>query len=292
MTQPIGFRSSDKTLVCILNKVIYGFKQAPRKWFERLKGSLIKLGFQVSKCDNSLFFQTYEKHQLFVLVYVDDIIVTRSSTHHVQQVINDLSSTFAFKQLGPLDYFLGIEVKHRKDGSLFLSQSKYIRDLLDRANLSSTKAINTPMASNCKLTKHGTDYFEDPTFYRSIVGALQYATITRPNITYSVNKVCQFLDKPLNSHWTLVKRILRHLQGTKSKGLTIITTTHNSALSLVAYCDADWAYDIRDRKSTSGACLYLGPNLVTWWSKKQNTISRSSTEAEYRSLTLVSQELI
>ncbi|XP_019442254.1 PREDICTED: uncharacterized protein LOC109346970 [Lupinus angustifolius] len=135
------------------------------------------------------------------------------------------------------------------------------------------------MATNCKLTKHGSYDFEDPTFYRSIVGVLQYATVTRPDITYSINKVCQFLAKPLNSHWTVVKRILRYLQGTKHLGLTITYANINYDLPLIAYCDADWASDIDDKKSTSGACLYLGPNLVTWWSKKQQTISRSSTEA-------------
>ncbi|XP_019414607.1 PREDICTED: uncharacterized protein LOC109326373 [Lupinus angustifolius] len=214
-------------------------------------------------------------HKQAIGFYVDDIIVTGSSPSLVKQVIKDPSCTFALKQLGPLDYFLGIEVKHQKNGSLFSSQTKYIRDLLDKANLSTSKASITPMATNCKLTKHGSDDFEDPTFYRSIVGALQYATVTRPGITYSVNK-----------------RILRYLQGTKHLGLTITSVNINSDLPLIAYCDADWASDIDDRKSNSGAYLYLGPNLVNWWSKKQQTISRFSTEAEYRSLGLTSQELM
>ncbi|XP_019460115.1 PREDICTED: uncharacterized protein LOC109359876 [Lupinus angustifolius] len=148
------------------------------------------------------------------------------------------------------------------------------------------------MASNCKLTKHGSDVFEDPTFYRSIVGALQYATVTRPDITYCVNKVCQFLEKPLNSHWKAVKRIIRYLQGTQDMGLTVKPAENLSNLPIVAFCDADWASNIDDRKSTSGACLYLGPNVITWWSKKQQTISRSSTKAEYRSLALASQEIM
>ncbi|XP_019451717.1 PREDICTED: uncharacterized protein LOC109353811 [Lupinus angustifolius] len=317
MNQPVGFQDSDKTLVCKLNKAIYGLKQAPRQWFERLKGTLHKLGFQVSKCDNSLFIHTSSTYKLYILVYVDDIIVTGSSPPHVKQVIIDLSHTFALKQLGPLDYFLEIEVKHRPNGSLFLSQTKYIKDLLDRANLSSAKSSFTPMASNCKLTKHGTNFFEDPTFFRSIVGALQYATITRPDISYSVNKVCQFLEKPLVSHWTAVKRILKYLQGTQTLGLTINSADSassnskasstipfnyansapskskaSSTIPLIAFCNADWASDMDDRKSTFGACLYLGPNLVTCWSKKQHTISRSSTEAKYRSLALATQELM
>ncbi|XP_019427177.1 PREDICTED: uncharacterized protein LOC109335499 [Lupinus angustifolius] len=232
------------------------------------------------------------KARLVAKVYVDDIIVTGSSPSLIKQVIKDLSCTFALKQLGPLDYILSIDFKHQKNGSFFLSQSKYVKDLLNKANLSTSKANIIPMATNCKLTKHGLDDFEDPTFYRSIVGALQYATITRPDITYSVNKVCQFLAKPLNSHWTVVKRILRYLQGTKHLGLTITSINTHSDLPLIAYCNADWASDIDDRKLTSGACLYLGPHLVTWWSKKQQTIYRSSTKVEYRSLALASQELM
>ncbi|XP_019434964.1 PREDICTED: uncharacterized protein LOC109341489 [Lupinus angustifolius] len=292
MNQPSGFQNKDKTLVCKLHKAIYGLKQAPRQWFERLKGFLVKLGFQVSKYDNSLFIHTSTTYKLYVLVYVDDIIVTGSSCLHIQNLIKELSSTFALKQLGPLDYFLGIQVKHQKNGYLFLSQAKYISDLLERANLSTSKPFPTPMANNCKLTKHGTDFFEDPTFYRSIVGALQYATITRPDITYCVNKVFQFLDKLCNSHWRAVKRILRYLQGTQTTGLTIKPACLSPNLSITAFCDADWASDIDDRKSTSGACLYLGPNVVTWWSKKQRTISRSSAEAEYRSLALASSQEI
>ncbi|XP_019459905.1 PREDICTED: uncharacterized protein LOC109359664 [Lupinus angustifolius] len=127
------------------------------------------------------------------------------------------------------------------------------------------KPVNAPMTSNCKLSKVGDEPVSDPTLYRSIVGALQYATVTRPDIAYSVKKVCQFLSNPLNSHWVAVKRILWYLQGTTS-------------------------FD--DRKSISRACIFLGPNLITWWSKKQTTISRSSTEAEYRSLALAAQEIM
>ncbi|CAL0299014.1 unnamed protein product [Lupinus luteus] len=151
MTQPLGFHQHDKTLICKLHKVIYGLKQAPRQWFERLKGSLLKLGLQVNKCDNPLFIHTSLPYKIYVLVYVDDIIVTESSSSHVQKLIKDLNSTFALEKLGPLDYSLGIEVKHKKDGTLFLSQSKYIRDLLEKAHLTSTKALPTPMARTANL---------------------------------------------------------------------------------------------------------------------------------------------
>ncbi|XP_019429911.1 PREDICTED: uncharacterized protein LOC109337400 [Lupinus angustifolius] len=291
MQQPSGFQHSDKSLVCKLHKAIYGLKQAPRQWFVKLKSTLLTLRFMVSKYDNSLFMHTSTSSQLFVLVYVDDIIVTDSSSQ-VHKVIQDLSSSFALKKLGKLDYFLGIKIKHLTDGSLLMSQSKYVRDILDRENVGIAKPVTAPMTSSCRLTKEGNDFYADPTFYRSIVGALQYATITRPDITYSINKVCQFLSQPLNSHWVAVKRILRYLQGTVSCGLFLQKVAVVAPLPITAFCDADWASDVDDRKSISGACIYLGPNLITWWSKKKNTIYRSSTEAEYRSLALAAQELM
>ncbi|XP_019425034.1 PREDICTED: uncharacterized protein LOC109333905 [Lupinus angustifolius] len=211
------------------------------------------------RCDNSLFIHTSSDFQLYVLVYVDDIIVTGSSPSIVSKVIKDLSTTFALKQLGKLDYFLGIEVKHLSDGTLLMSQTKYIRDLVARANMDTTKSMPLPMARNRKLSQEGNDIFEDTTFYRSIVGALQYATITRPDIAFSVNKVCQFLGKPLQSHWTAVKRILKYLQGTISFGLTIRKAHNHTPLALSTFCDADWASDIDDRKSTSGAYILTKP---------------------------------
>ena len=130
------------------------------------------------------------QHTLFVLVYVDDVIITGSSTLTIQSLINDLNNTFSLKDLGQLHYFLGIEAKFSSSGGLHLSQSKYISDLLVKANMADCNPSSTPMTTGLKLSKHGTDYFEDATLYRSIVGALQYATITLPEIAFCVNKVC------------------------------------------------------------------------------------------------------
>jgi histone deacetylase 1/2 len=132
----------------------------------------------------------------------------------------------------------------------------------------------------------------DPTLYRSIVGALQYATMTRPDIAFSVNKVCQFMANPLESHWKAVKRILRYLKGTISHGLLLSSSTTGPPFSLRAYSDADWATDHDDRRSTSGSCIYFGPNLVSWGSKKQALVARSSTEAEYRSMANTTVDLL
>ncbi|KAM6562837.1 hypothetical protein CsatB_022835 [Cannabis sativa] len=143
------------------------------------------------------------------------------------------------------------------------------------------KPLPTPIVSGLKLSAHGHEPFDDPQLYRSIVGALQYLLITRPELSFSVNKVCQFMKTPLQSHWQAVKRILRYISGTMDYGLHI----HKSlSTELVAFCDADWALNPDGRCSTSGFVIFLGGNLITWQCKKQQTISRSSTEAEYRSL--------
>lgn len=146
--------------------------------------------------------------------------------------------------------------------------------------------------SSTKLSKYGSSQVQDATFFRSIVGALQYATITRPKISYSVNKVCQFLSDPLEEHWKAAKRILRYLKGTINHGLVIKVVVPTEPIAITGFCDADWAFDPDDRRSTSGACIYLGPNLVSWWAKKQTLVVRSSVEAEYRSLTQAAAEIL
>jgi len=138
-----------------------------------------------------------------------------------------------------LEYFLGIEVKHLPNNSLLLTQSKYIKDLLVKTHMLDCNSINTPMVSSCKLSKTGSDTFSDPSLYKSVVGSLQYATITRPEIAYSVNKVCQLMSNPLESHWVVVKRILRYLKGTLNFGLQLHPAPTHKPLSLYVFCDVD-----------------------------------------------------
>nr|KYP47850.1 Retrovirus-related Pol polyprotein from transposon TNT 1-94 [Cajanus cajan] len=200
MSQPPSFESSDKALVCKLHKAIYGLKQAPRAWFDKLKATLFQLSFQISKCDPSLFVYSLGNNVIYILVYVDDIIITGNNSSVLHSIISQLNSTFSLKDLGRLDFFLGIEVKSNPDGSLTLTQSKYIRDLLNRTNMENSNSISSPMVSGCKLSKTGSEKFLDVSLYRYVVGALQFATITRPEISFSVNKVCQFMSNPLEQH--------------------------------------------------------------------------------------------
>lgn len=162
-------------------------------------------------------------------------------------------------------------------------------DLLHRTRMVDANPISTPMVSGPILSAYQGESFADVHLYRSVVGALQYVTLTRPEISYSVNKACQFMHAPTLLHWQLVKRILRYLKGTFNHGLLL---HKSSEFSLHGYADVDWASDPDDHKSTSRFCVFFGGNLVTWGSKKQSVISRSSTEAEYRCLAVVATEFV
>jgi histone deacetylase 1/2 len=201
MAQPPGFVNSDPSLVCKLHKALYGLKQAPRAWYERLTNALVSFGFHPSKCDPSLFVYSHKGITLYVLIFVDHILLTGSSKSLLLDLIRKLNTSFALKHMGKPDYFLGIEVNYLTNGNMLLTQSKYIRDLLHRANMAGAKGITTPMVSSLKFSRFGIDALPDASEYRSIVGALQYVTVTRPEIVFCVNKVCQFLASPLLSHW-------------------------------------------------------------------------------------------
>jgi hypothetical protein len=182
--------------------------------------------------------------------------------------------------LGELHHFLGINV-HRNANGLFLSQEQYTLKVLDRADMLNCNPIATPIDTKAKLSTDDGEPVSDPSLYRSLAGALQYLTLTRPDITYAVQQCCFFMHAPRTSHFQLVKRVLRYLRGTTQLGLQLHRSpTHH----LTAYSDADWAGCPDTRKSTSGFCLFLGNSLVSWSSKWQHTVSCSSVEAEYQAV--------
>jgi histone deacetylase 1/2 len=255
-----------------------------------LSSQLIQLGFVASKSDTSLFIYHKLNVTIFMLIYVDDIIVASSSHAATGALLKDLHQNFALKDLGDLHYFLGIEVTKVSNG-LVLNQAKYAHDVLARVNMTHCTGTPTPLSSSEKLTaEEGTLLGpDDSTKYRSMVGALQYLTLTRPDICYAVNKVCQYLHAPTTVHWTAAKRILRYVKSTITVGLTF---TRSSSTQVSAFSDADWAGCVDDRRSTGGFVVFFGPNLISWSAKKQATVSRSSTEAEYKSLADATAEVI
>jgi histone deacetylase 1/2 len=251
---------------------------------------LQSLGFKPSRADTSLFFYNKGNISMFVLIYVDDIIVASSVPSATTVLLSDLNKEFALKDLGDLHYFLGIEVNKVSDG-IILSQEKYASDILKRVGMSDCKSVNTPMSTSEKLSVHEGDLLgpSDATQYRSMVGALQYLTLTRPDISFAVNKVCQYLHAPTTVHWSAVKRILRYVKHTMKLGLKI---GKMSSLLVSGFSDADWVGCIDDRRSTEGFAIFLGSNLVSWNARKQATVSRSSTEAEYKALANATAEIM
>ncbi|KAM3262177.1 hypothetical protein ACQJBY_052712 [Aegilops geniculata] len=227
---------------------------------------------------------------MYLLVYVDDIIVVSSSDYAADRLVSALSADFAVKDLGQLHYFLGLEVLSSGSG-LTLTQQKYSLDILRRSGMLQCKPATTPMSSTDRLSALDGSLLsaDEATEYRSIVGGLQYLTITRPDISSAVNRVCQFLHAPRDSHWAAVKRILRYIRSTSSYGLHL-QPAPSGVLS--AFSDADWAGSPDDRRSTGGYAVFLGSNLIAWSARKQATVSCSSTEAEYKAVANATTELI
>ncbi|GJW39704.1 ribonuclease H-like domain-containing protein [Tanacetum coccineum] len=284
MHQPPGFNDLDHPdYVCLLQRSLYGLKQAPRAWYQRFASYATRVGFHHNKSDLSLFIFHHGSEVAYFLIYVDDIILTASSSALLQRVISSLHSEFAMTNLGPLNYFLGISATRTGSG-MFLSQSKYANEILERAHMEHCNPCRTPVDTQSKLGLEG-DPISDPTLYRSLAGALQYLTFTRPDITYAVQQVCLHMHDPREPHLAALKRILCYVRGTLDYGLQLFAS---STSQLTAYSDADW--DGCPSRSTSGYCVFLGDNLLSWSSKRQHTISRSSAEAEYRGVANVVAE--
>jgi hypothetical protein len=222
--------------ICKLKNALYGLKQAPRAWFTRLSGKLVDLSFIGSKADSSMFIYHTTAVTMYLLIYVDDIIIVSFVPTAIDELLQLLSTNFAIKDLGKLHYFLGIEVIPVKD-ELLLSQQRYIRNLLSKMNMTEAKPVSSPMSSSSALSTFTGDPMEEPSLYRSTVGSLQYLSLTRPDLAFVVNRVCQFMRHPTKLHWQAVKWILRYLKHTITHGLLLQKTSTDS---LQAYTDADW----------------------------------------------------
>ncbi|GJZ92141.1 ribonuclease H-like domain-containing protein [Tanacetum coccineum] len=226
------------------------------------------------RCDSSLFIYKNRIDTTYLLLYVDDIVLTASSEGLLQQIIGSLHQEFSMTDLGPLNYFLGISVTRDSSG-LFLSQKKYATEILEKAHMVSCNPSRTPVDTESKLGVDG-DPVSNPTLYRSLAGSLQYLTFTRSDISYAVQQVCLHMHDPREPHLSALKRILQYVQGTLNYGLQLFSS---STRDLVAYSDADWAGCPTNQRSTSGYCVFLGNNLLSWSAKRQPSLSRSTAEA-------------
>ena len=276
--QPPGFENHiSPNHVYKLNKALYGLKQAPRAWYDRLSGFLLENDFIRGKMDSTLFIKTLNNDMLLVQIYVDDIIFGSTNENLCKDFSEFMQKEFEMSMMGELNFFLGLQIKQTKNG-VFINQSKYIKDLLVKYGLENSKSLGTPMSTSIKLDIDEKEKCVNTTLYRGMIGSLLYLTASRPDIMFSVCLCARFQANPKESHLCAVKRIFRYLNGTKDLGLWYPKAT---SFELVSYSDADFAGCKIDRKSTSGTCHLLGHSLVSWSSKKQNSVALSTAEAEY-----------
>lgn len=261
-----------------LHKALYGLKQAPRAWNSKIDKYFCSNGFQRSPSEPSLYIKIFDATNfLIVCIYVDDLVYIGTNMQIVEEFKQSMMKEFEMSDLGLMKYFLGIQVKQAK-GELFISQEKYIKDMLQKFQMDKSKPVTTPMALNEKLKQDDGVEKADAKLYRRLVGSLIYLNNTRPDIIHAVNVVSRYMQEPSKLHYAAVKRILRYLQGSQRQGIKYVKEEKNE---LVGYSDSDWAGSIDDRKSTSGYIFCLGSKIISWSSKKQKTIALSSAEAEY-----------
>ena len=214
--QPSGFEDSARPdFVCRLNKSLYGLKQAPCAWYSRFATHLVSGGFVEAKSDTSLFVYRRGTDTAYLLLYVDDIVLTASSTHLLRKVISALQQEFAMKDLGELHHFLGMQVQRSADG-MVLSQRQYMVDILDRAGMAECKPCTTPVDTSPKVSATSGAPVPDPSDYRSLVGALQYLTFTRADSAYTIQQICHHMHEPRCPDLAAVHRIDRFIRSFKS----------------------------------------------------------------------------
>eukprot|EP00253_Pinus_taeda_P024667 PITA_24667 len=244
--QPLGYeKKGQEHKVCRLKKALYGLKQAPRAWYSRIDSYLLENGFE--KCN--------------------DVCLTENFKAVMKE-------EFEMTDMGLLRYFLGIEVDQNENG-IFISQAKYLNEVLGRFNMQECKAAITPTVMGLKLSKEDNNKDFDPSLYKSIVGSLMYLTATRPHIMFAVSLIFRFMERPKEAHWQAAQRIQRYVKGTKRFG---ILYTVSECSDLIGYTDSDWAGSVDDRKSTSGYVFHMGSEPFMA-SKKQSIVALLQTEA-------------
>lgn len=282
MEQPEGY-VNNPNLVCRLRKALYGLKQAPRTWFLKLKTELDSLGFYSSSADPSLYIKESNGEYIYLLVFVDDILIFAKDKTPIQEVKDGIKSCFDIRDLGEVTRFIGIQVERDyKSKTIKINQSSMITELLDKYNMSDAHPKTVPMSPSTKLVKTDDNQLDvSKVPYRELVGSLLYLSIcTRPDISYAVGALARHMANPSSEHWTAAKGVLRYLAGTVDIGI-IYGDPGNINKEFSGYCDADYAGDLSTRRSTTGFVFKLNGGIISWSSKLQPTVALSTTEAEY-----------
>ncbi|GJV71652.1 putative ribonuclease H-like domain-containing protein [Tanacetum coccineum] len=276
--QPPGFENPDfPDRVYKVERALYGLHQAPKAWYETLSTYLLENRFQRGQIDKTLFIKRDQGDILIVQVYVDDIIFGSTKKKLCTEFEKMMHKKFQMSSMGELTFFLGLQVKQKEDG-IFISQDKYVTEILKKFGFSDVKTASTPMETHKPLLKDADGEDIDEHMYRSMIGSLMYLTSSRPDIMFVVCVCARFQVNPKVSHLHAVKRIFRYLKGQPKLGLWY---PKDSPFDLVAYINSDYARASLDRKSTIGGCQFLGCRLISWHCKKQTVVANSITEAEY-----------
>ncbi|GJT66786.1 putative ribonuclease H-like domain-containing protein [Tanacetum coccineum] len=278
VSQPLGFVDPKyPKKVYKVVKALYGLHQAPRAWYATLSTFLLKNGYRRGTIDKTLFIKKDKNDIMLVQVYVDDIILDSTKRSWCDEFEALMKSRFQMSSMGELTFFLGLQVKQKEDG-IFISQDKYVAEILKKFDFASVKTASTPIETQKPLVKDEEASDVDVHLYRSMIGSLMYLTASRPDIMFAVCACSRFQVTPKTSHLNAVKRIFRYLKGKPKLGLWYPRV---SSFDLEAYSDSDYVGANLDRKSTIGGCQFLGRRLISWQCKKQTIVATSTTEAEY-----------
>jgi len=276
--QPPGFENSDKpNHVFKLKKALYGLKQAPRAWYGHLSKFFLEKDFSRGKVNTTLFIKKKLNDILLVQIYIDDIIFGSTNDSLCKEFSQDMQSEFEMSMMRELNFFLGLQIKQTKNG-LFVNQLKYCKELIHRFGMENAKHMATPMSTACYLDKDETGQSIYIKQYRGMNESLLYLSASISDIMFSVCICARFQLNPKQSHLSVVKRIIRYMLGTMNIGLWY---PKNSTCNLIGYSDSDFSVSKNNRKNTIGTYHFIGLALVSWHSKKQNSIVLSIAEAKY-----------
>jgi transposase InsO family protein len=298
MKQPEGYHQGGADWVCKLKRGLYGLKQSGRLWYERLGTALEGMGFKRLQSDPSVYVWMNDTTRIVIPVFVDDLTLVSDSKLELDRVKKELAKIFKLKDLGQTTSLLGVEVKYdRSQRTLRLSQKQYIREILERFQMSDCRPVSTPMTPGLNLNSTmGPSTPEEIQEMQNIpylnaVGALNYLAIaTRPDIAYTVGCLARFNSNPGPAHWAAVKHLLRYLQGTIDLALTF--APDHSTESFQTWTDADHGGNTDNGRSTSGFLTKIGTGAVSWASKLQNIVTLSTTESEFVASVLAGTEIV
>lgn len=291
MKQPKGYAVGDSSQVCKLVKNLYGLKQGANEWNKKFNAVMKKCGYIQSLNDPCLYTKKAEKDVIYITNHVDDIVVAATHINLINIFQSLMSQEFSIKNLGTLQYYLGIQFERDDNGVFYANQEKYIINKLHEFNLTDVGGSTTPINTGYLSNTMNQDPFESQEIYRSAIGSLLYlSTNTRPDIAIATSILARRVSDPRLCDWNEVKRVFRYLKATMSLKLKLGNDDNDG--SFKCYVDADWAGDHNDRKSNTGYCFIFNGALIAWASRKQTSVALSSTEAEFVAFAEALRELI